>query len=59
MKQRLSFIVVTDVDHDKQNCLSEIYEKALQEAVREAVKKVLGTPKKRTEVLEFEYGDPV
>jgi phenylpyruvate tautomerase PptA (4-oxalocrotonate tautomerase family) len=56
VRQQLDIIVVTDVDPGYCDAKTE---KALADAIKEAVKQVLGTPKSRTDVVEFEYGDPI
>lgn len=58
MKQRLELIVVTEIDYIKVGKSQYTYETELVEAVKEAVKSVIKTPKKLTEV-DIEYGDPV
>lgn len=57
MKQEMFIQVVTYVDHDK-NSFNGQYEPLLKAAIAEAIKLVLGTPKKDT-TMDFEYGDPV
>ena len=58
MRQQLELLVLTEVDHDKQTVSNSVYQKALTEAIQEAIKKVIGTPKNRTTV-DFEYSDPL
>lgn len=58
MKQQLDLIVVTEIDHEKMTKSQFTYETELTEAIKEAVKSVLKTPKNCTTV-DFEYGDPV
>lgn len=59
MKQQLDLVVVTYIDHDKQRMTQDEYEKALQRAIAAAVREVLGTPLRDTEIVDFSYGDPV
>lgn len=57
MKQQMFIRVDTVVDNDK-NSSNDRYEPLVREAIKAAIKEVLGTPKKDTTV-EFDYGDPV
>lgn len=58
MKQQMEILVVTEVDHDKQNALNSVYERLLADAIKKAVKEIIGTPKRATNV-DITYGDPV
>lgn len=61
MKQRLELIVVSEIDHDRATAAGlsqQAYERALKEAVAQAIKDVLSTPKNRT-IVEIEYGESV
>jgi len=59
MRQQMEILVITEVDHDKQTVSNRVYEQKLAEAIRGAIKSVIGTPKSRTVSVDFEYSDPL
>lgn len=58
MKQQMEILVTTEVDHDKQDAINAVYERLLADAIKKAVKEIIGTPRRVTTV-DITYGDPV